>query len=290
MNSSLDQERLESSKALRKWPARLSLAFARGGPRTGFVHSEHEGPLRVQRLFHPDPDGKAHCYLLHPPGGVVLGDELCIDVAVRSGAALLTTPSAGRFYTVGTFREHQEQRVRLTVNDAGLLEWLPQESIVFSGADARLSTCVDLARGGRLAFWDILVLGRPACGERFTTGRCLQQLAIRRDGRLLLRESLALQAGDRMSSSPVGLRGASTVGLAVFTATLERDRAEDWLALVNGPGLTGEFSITQRGELLLARYLGEQAQVARAGFSLLWRRVGLTRDGAEPSEPRIWHT
>jgi urease accessory protein len=290
MNLSIDEKRLESSKAPRSWPARLSLVFARGGQHTRLAHSAHEGPLRVQRLFHPDADGKAHCYLLHPPGGVVLGDELCIDVTVRSGAALATTPSAGRFYTVGAFRERQQQRVHLQVDDAGLLEWLPQESIVFSGADAHLSTRVDLAGDARLAYWDILVLGRPACGGRFTAGRCLQQLDIRRDGRTLLRETLALDAGDRLCESPVGLRGASTVGLAVFTATVARDLAEDWLATVNGPGLTGDFSITQRDDLLLGRYLGEQAQVARAGFSLLWQRSGLCRDGAEPSIPRIWHT
>jgi len=274
---------------MRNWPARLSLAFARGGSRTRLAHSEHEGPLRVQRLFHPDVDGKAHCYLLHPPGGVVLGDKLRIDVHVRSGAALLTTPSAGRFYTVGTFRERQEQTVYLKV-DEGLLEWLPQESIVFSGAGSRLTTRIDLSRRARLAYWDILVLGRPACGERFDSGRCFQQLDLRRDDRLLLRDSLLVDAGNRLSTSPVGLRGASTVGLAVFTGVLSRDQAEAWLAQVNGAGLDGEFSITQRGELLVARYLGEQAQVARAGFSRLWRRLGLTRDGAEPSEPRIWHT
>ena len=275
---------------MRTWPAHLSLVFARGGPRTRLAHSAHEGPLRVQRLFHPDADGKAHCYLLHPPGGVVLGDELAIDVTVRSGAALLTTPSAGRFYTVRAFRERQEQRVQLRVGAGARLEWLPQESIVFSGADARLSTRIDLAGDARLAYWDVLVLGRPACGDRFDAGRCLQHLDIRRDGRALLRETLALEAGDRMSASPLGMGGASTAGLAVLTATLPRDDAEAWLARVNGPGLAGHFSITQRGGLLLARYLGEDAQVARAGFSDLWRRVGQLLDGVEPSEPRIWHT
>lgn len=290
MNQSVVKEHVESSKAPRNWPARLSLVFSRSGPRTRLAHSAHEGPLRVQRLFHPDADGKAHCYLLHPPGGVVLGDELTIDVSVRSGAALLTTPSAGRFYTVRAFRERQDQRIQLRVGDGGLLEWLPQESIVFSGADARLATRIDLSGNARLAYWDILVLGRPACSDRFDSGRCLQQLDIRRDGRPLLRETLALEAGDRMSASPVGLRGASTAGLVVLTAALARDDAEAWLARVNGPGLSGHFSITQRGELLLARYLGEDARAARAGFSDLWRCVGRFRDGVEPGEPRIWHT
>lgn len=290
MNQSVVKERVESSKAVRHWAARLSLVFSRGGPRTRLAYSSHEGPLRVQRLFHPDVDGKAHCYLLHPPGGVVLGDDLSIDVAVHSGAALLTTPSAGRFYTVRTFRERQQQRVTLQVAAGGLLEWLPQESLVFSGADARLTTRIDLAGDARLAYWDILVLGRPACREPFDAGRCLQRLDIRRDGRALLRETLALEAGDRMSESSLGLRGASTTGLAVFTATLTRDDTEAWLARVNGPGLAGDFSVTQRGELLLARYLGEQAQVARAGFCDLWQCLGRLRDGVAPSEPRIWHT
>ena len=44
----------ESNNSLRHWPARLDLQFGGGSGRTRLLHCEHQGPLRVQRLFHPD--------------------------------------------------------------------------------------------------------------------------------------------------------------------------------------------------------------------------------------------
>ncbi len=138
--------------------------------------------------------------------------------------------------------------------------------------------------------WSKLVLGRPASGESFDRGACTQRLRIRRDGRPLLYEQLRLEAGDRLSNSRLGLGGASTVGTAVFTASPERTVLEQWLDSVNGPSLAGAFSVSQRDSLLIARYLGDDAFVGRAGFASLWRTVTEIRDGTPPSEPRIWHT
>jgi urease accessory protein len=289
MNQALPAGSTESTKAARHWSARLDLDFASARERTCLTRKEHHGPLRVQRLFHPDANGKAHCYLLHPPGGVVLGDELSINVCVRSGAALVTTPSAGRFYSVADFSEIQTQRVTLRAT-AGLLEWLPQETIVFNGANARLTTEVELEGNAQLAFWEVLVLGRPAAGEIFDRGACSQCLTLRRAGRPVLRERLQLQAGDRIMTSRLGLGRASTLGIALFTFVAGRALLEDWLETVNGPALSGPFSVTQRGSEVIARYVGEDAFACRAGFSVLWRRLTRARDGHSPSEPRIWHT
>lgn len=279
------------SNSRRSWEASLSLCFAGASPgRTTLRHCEHKGPLRVQRLFHPDPDGTAHCYVLHPPGGVVLGDKLVIDAAVDSGRALLTTPSAGRFYGVGAYSERQQQHVRLTAGNGASLWWLPQETIVFPGANALLDTQIALAPQAELVWWDIVVLGCPASGPRFESGCLEQRLRICRDGQAMLEERVALSAGDRYANSPMGLGGASTFGMMVLTTGASEAVLHSWLCDVNGADGEGAFSVTQRGELLIARYLGEDAAVCRHGFSALWRRSCAAPSGVEPSEPRIWHT
>lgn len=288
MNSVLKTKSLETSTPLRHWSARLQLRFSQSGQKTELRHCEHYGPLRVQRLFYPDDSGKAHCYLLHPPGGVVLGDELNIDVAVSKGKALLTTPSAGRFYDTAQATERQHQRLKLRV-DNGDLEWLPQETILFSGANADLRTQIELGEDARLVFWDVLVLGRPACNESFDRGGFTQSLDVVRQGELLFRDRLSVNANDRVLRSAQGLAGASTIGTMLLTDQLDRSARGAWLEQVNGEQSRGDFSITQRGPLTLARYLGDCAQRCRWGFALLWEAV-LDVRGESSNHPRIWHT
>lgn len=289
----------EPSTAKRRWDARLSLKFAASDHATRLVHSEHQGPLRVQRLFYPDQGGKAHCYLLHPPGGVVLGDQLRINVDVNSGAALVTTPSAGRFYGVGNHKELQKQSVTLRAKD-GALEWLPQETIFFQGANAQLTTDIHVEDGADLVFWDVLVFGRPACGERFTHGKVSQALRLYQKERLVIEERMAFTAGDRFCKSRMGLNGASTVGVMLATAKASRELLDAWLESVNIDRRTDSresveeaespFTVSQRAQILIARYLGEDAMRCRDGFAKLWRALREQSTGKRPAIPRIWNT
>jgi urease accessory protein len=219
---------------------------------------------------------------------VVLGDELAMDIALADGSVLLTTPSAGRFYGVGSFQERQVQRVRLSVQ-AGELAWLPQETLVFAGANAQLDTHIDLGPAAQLCYWDLIVLGQPAGGQRFDRG-CLQQnLEVCRGGRPLLRERLALHAGDRFSQSPIGLDGCSTFGIFLCTDALVEERVDHWLALVNGAA-PGAFTFSRRDGLSIARYRGEDAAQGRRGFAALWESIEIARSGRAPAIPRVWHT
>src|SRR5689334_13378367 len=80
------------------WEASLDLEFAARGARTILARRASVGPLVVQRPFYPE-GGVAHVYLVHPPGGVVGGDQLRLRVVAEEGAhALLTTPAATKFY------------------------------------------------------------------------------------------------------------------------------------------------------------------------------------------------
>ncbi len=98
------------------------LRFEAGATRTLLTRREHTGPLLVQRPFYPESElppagaptdsafpiapaqarAPCHVYLIHPPGGVVSGDELSLEVETGAAAhALLTTPAAGKFYRRG---------------------------------------------------------------------------------------------------------------------------------------------------------------------------------------------
>jgi len=136
----------------------------------------------------------------------------------------------------------------------------------------------------------VVVLGRPACGDSFVQGKLTQTLSIRRQGRPVLIERLCFSAGDRLSGSQMGLQNASTIGVMVLSEVPGRDLGDQWLAQFNTELHEGEFTLAHRGELLIARYLGEDAQRCREGFSELWRSATQETHGRSPAIPRIWHT
>ena len=74
-------ERTIASPSSDDWRARLDLRIAQRCGRSVLATKSQRGPLTVQRAFYPE-GGVCHLYLLHPPGGVVGGDRLEIDLEV----------------------------------------------------------------------------------------------------------------------------------------------------------------------------------------------------------------
>src|SRR5438477_11903452 len=68
------------------WAARLELQFAREGTRSVLVSRRHSGPLVVQKVLYPEGQDVCQVIVVHPPGGIVGGDSLTIDVDAGSGS------------------------------------------------------------------------------------------------------------------------------------------------------------------------------------------------------------
>ena len=66
----------ESSVNSQSWRARLSLVLSADDGRTRLARRVHDGPLYVQKTFRPAGDEALHVYIVHPPGGLVGGDDL----------------------------------------------------------------------------------------------------------------------------------------------------------------------------------------------------------------------
>jgi urease accessory protein len=279
--------------AARQWVAELRLDLEKRGHKTLLVHSEHRGPLRVQRPFYPEEDGCCHIYLLHPPGGLVLGDRLQITItAAPEAKVLVTTPSAGKLYNTRGASEVQRQEVHLCGAQSSCLEWLPQETIVFKGANGRLRTRLELQGDAKACLWDIVCLGRPASGEVFNNGRCEQILEVYRDGRPLLLERNRFIGDHESMSAKWGLRCAPVAGTFLATLKPSRDRVdvlvEELAALAPAP--EHEWGLTQKGGIFVARYLGHSTRLCRLGFETLWRHLRPELKGTQAHTPRIWNT
>jgi urease accessory protein len=273
-----------------RWPATLALSATQDGAATR-VHARHDGPLRLLKTLYPEGQSIAHAVLVHPPGGLVGGDRLDIDIDVQPGAHLLvTTPAATRFYR--SIAGEAVQAVTARVAAGARLEWLPQETIAYSGCEGRNEVRLQLDEGASLIAGEVLVLGLPAAGLAFERGRMLQHLEIPdrwRDRGWLRADDPALLDG------PCGLAGHRVLGTLAFAQTAPFADVETLLtdsrACLDGVALTGVTHLSSpQGPLLLARVVGDEVEsvtLALRRVRALWRERLWALPGGDP---RIWAT
>ncbi len=279
--------------------ATLSLGFGRDGDTTRLFRREHYGPLRVQKALYPEGSSVAHSIIVHPPGGVVGGDELRIDASVAAGAAaVISTPGAAKWYRANGHVSRQQ--LTLSVAADAALEWLPQETIFFNEADVQLDTTVDLQGNARFIGCDILCFGRTASGERFESGRIRQRLRIQRDGSPLWLEQGRLVGGSSQMQSPLGLAGhtvcanlvavgapPSSAQSSASSSALMQALRERCMRVADG---RGRFGATHMKSVLLVRYLGDSSEVARQVMLAAWQLLRPALLMREATELRIWNT
>ncbi|MAB97377.1 MAG: urease accessory protein [Pseudomonadaceae bacterium] len=270
------------------WHAELELGYARNGDTTRPVMRRHKGPLRVQKHLYAEGPEVCQHIIVHPPGGIAGGDRLDISANVATGAwAQLTSPGAAKWYRAAG---PAFQQLKLRVEAGATLEWLPQETIVYSAAQAELSTSIELEGDARLFYWDIIALGRPASGERFDHGHFQSALDIRRDGELIWHERQRVCGNDGLLDSPIGLDGKPVFATLLVSAEIDPQLLEhcrEQLGVTSGQ-VRGDLS--QLPGMLVARCLASEALHARAWLIELWRLLRPATLGREAVPPRIWNT
>ena len=274
------------------WHGRLELQYRRDGDRA-ISHDRHDGPLRVLQRLYPEGPGVCHHVLVHPPGGVVGGDVLEVDVQVGDGAhALLTTPGATRFYRSAGATARQS--VRLALDDGARLEWLPLEAIAYAGCIAENHVRFELAPGAEMIGWDVLALGLPAAGEGFERGTFLQELQW--PGVWL--ERGRLDAADRhLFESPLGLDGQSVLATLWFAAGTAIVPAQREAMLEAARAVAAESPLAARAgatspdaRVVLLRVLATRVEPVMQLLSGVWHRWRRLAWGLDACMPRVWQT
>lgn len=276
------------------WSARLQIAVERDGPRC-VSRAVHEGPLRVLKALYPEGDGICHQVIVHPPGGIVGGDQLEIALTLQTDAhTVITTPGATRFYRSDA--ASSAQQVHAALAPGARLEWLPAETIAHSGCIAEGRLQFRLAAGAEMFGWEVLALGAPAAGEAFAAGRFTQHLEL--PGVWLERGTIAA-ADTRLLHSPVGLAGRTctltmwaAAGSAFDAARTERllDTARECIAAAHdAEGLIAGATAVQP-QVVVLRALAHRVEPAMAlarAVRVRWREA-LWQLAAPPL--RTWRT
>lgn len=276
------------SDARTDWIADLWLEFGWLNGRTLLARKRHNGPLVIQKTLYPEGENVCHGIIIHPPGGVAGGDRLSINaVAGDQAHVLLTTPGAGKWYKANGQRASQQLNFKL--ESAAILEWLPQETIIFDAAQAFLTTQVELAPGACYAGWEIVCLGRQAAGEKFLQGWLRQRMQIWREGKLIWAEFADLHGGDALLDSPIGLNGCAVMASFIVAAGVTPSEVLEACRAV-APTDNADWGVTALPEVFSARYLGNSAPAAREYFEKLWAILRPWYAAREAHRPRIWNT
>jgi urease accessory protein len=271
-----------------RWQASLGLRFAERQGETVLVDRRHHGPLRVQRPFYPESRRVCHVYLIHPPGGLVSGDRVDVDVQVDSGAwGLVTTPGASQYYR-SDGQHSVTQRQRIQVAERATMEWLPQETILFDGAQADMLTRVDLHAGASFIGWDVTCLGRPASGEYLQQCNIRQRFEVWQNNRPLWLERTRYCSGTDVFSTAWGLRNYTVVGslICTYSDTSLVEAVRTNVTVEQG----ALFSVSQLYGGIVCRYLGHHAEQAQTSLQTAWQILRPAVLGEKAVAPRIWKT
>jgi len=232
------------------------------------------------KLVFPRPAAQAlEAVIVNTAGGVTGGDRFTTEAEAAANTRLtLTTQAAERAYRA-TGADPGRVSTRLALDAGARLAWLPQETILFEGANLRRRLRVDIAGDARFLMVEPVVFGRAAMGEELRAARFDDRVEIRRDGALLWLDAVRL-AGDlaaQLDRPAIGAGARAMAGLAYAgpDATAMRDRLRAILPQTAGVSCPAEG-------LLAARVL------ARDGFELRAAILPALRLLHSDDLPRPW--
>ena len=273
------------------WPAKIACNFQKTAHgKTALAKLSHEGPLRIQKLFHDDD--LAHCCVLHPPGGLVSGDKLWSRFEVLEDAkVLITTPAAGKLYKARESQMQQTTSTNIEVASGAVCAYLPQDTIIFDKAFGEFETFVSVDPQAAFIGWEHFIFGRTAGDYPFRKGQLIQYLKISRDRRVLFQENLKFTP--ETLQAPSGLNGM--VSCASVTVVLPANSQQTAAVVMAARESLKPFKVQAgvsavRECLITIRILSDIEEETRLSLQQLWTEIGQKLVDRAVSIPRIWRT
>ena len=194
-------------------------------------------------------------------GGVIGGDHLEFAVEAGRGADVsFTTQSAERIYR--SLGPAAEIDVRLTLEAGARLDWLPQQTILFSGARLKRRFEIDVAADSRLLMVETLTFGRRGSGEVPGIGLIHDVWRARRGDRLVYADAMRLDGHiSELLARPALAGGACAAGVLLYIAPDAEDRRDGLRTALQGAGC--ELGASAWNGLLSARFLGQEPGAVR---------------------------
>lgn len=273
------------------WKGQLLLQYERNNHGQTTVSHRHTGPMRVFKSLYPQGPAICHTVLIHPPGGLVGGDVLNLDIDLNERShALISTPGATRFYASDHLKSTQE--VKISMQADSRLEWCPLETLAYPGCQGQSRWNAQMHPTAEMIAWDISALGLPASKQRFDRGIYMQRFEI--DDCWL--EQGRIDASDtRLMQGKLGLNGYSAMGTLWFAtgAPMSAHRIESLVDACRAvsPPLRAELlcGVTSPNtQMVVIRALAHTTEPILQTFQTVWKQLRQCAWNLEAVAPRIW--
>ncbi|MBY0612745.1 MAG: urease accessory protein UreD [Beijerinckiaceae bacterium] len=256
----------------------VTARFAVGHRGTRIADLSERGGFRFR--FPEKHDETCEAVLINTGGGMTGGDALTLDIEADEHArASVTTQAAEKIYR--SQGPDTLLRTSLRLASGSALAWLPQETILFSGARVRRELAIAMPASAHLLAVESVVFGRAAMGETLGQGSFRDRWRVRRDGNLIFAEDIRLDGdmGETLKRKAVaaGARAAATVLLVSPDAEERLEPCRHMLAAMDS-----ECAAANWNGMLLVRFLAKDAAMLRRDLATCLSHLS----GA--SLPRVW--
>ena len=256
----------------------VSARFAVGHRGTRIADLTERGGFRFR--FPAKESGTCEAVLINTGGGMTGGDRLKLDIHADCGAdVVVTTQAAEKIYR--SLGQATELDTALTLDEGSALDWLPQETILFSDARVERRLDVIMAADARLIAAESVVFGRTAMGETMARGAFRDRWRIRRAGELIFAEDVKLDGAlhDILQRRAIadGARAAATVLMVARGVENRLDAMRAMLA-----GTQSECAAASWNDMMLVRFLSKDAARMRIDLAAC---LSFLRDAPLP---RVW--
>jgi urease accessory protein len=255
----------------------IRASFSAEGGRTHIDHLYEAGGLRLR---HPNVARGCEAVIVNTGGGVAGGDHALYDFTAEDDSdVVLTTQSAEKIYRAE--QDAAEINVSLRLGDRAVLDWVPQETIMFQGARLRRRFDADLPASASLTVVEALVFGRLAMGELVVEGSLHDRWRIRRDRQLIFAEDLRIE-GDvsgTLDRGAVARKGRATALMLHIAPEAEGKVEIVREALREAPC---EWGASAWNGMLAVRFVSPSPELQRAA---ILTTLGVLRGRGAP---RVW--
>ncbi len=280
---------IEVSEKLPRAEGQVNVGFRRRGENTVLsdLFQSGSGKARFPKIF---DGGPPEAVLINLAGGITGGDCFQQRIHFAKGAhAVVTTQAAEKIYKASDNAPPAEVSNRLTAEAEASAEWLPQETIFFSGGRVTRRLDVTLDRTARLLACEPVVFGRTAMKETVHAGFFQDSWRISIGDRLVFADGFHLEGDIQRQLDRIAIAAG---GKALATMLYVGPDSEGMI----GPAkkATAEFheagsraAASRIGPVIVARFVAADGRLLK---SMLIPYIERLRSAAGISGglPKLW--